>query len=142
MRDIASCICISLNKSRWSCRVPESGSVVHPTQILVYLIALPLHIISFQGSYANYCRTVSRWDRLLVFGGLNLAAVALFVVCFTLLPILSLRPRKFAILYVTTSHSLLHKLCQYFRASTLCLLSFGVLGRLRRHRMFEFGEFC
>lgn len=36
----------------------------------------------------------------MVFGGLNLAAVALFVVCFTLLPILSLRPRKFAILYV------------------------------------------
>ncbi|KAK6395450.1 hypothetical protein LTR65_000921 [Meristemomyces frigidus] len=41
---------------------------------------------------------LSRWDRLLVFGGLNLAAIALFVVCFTLLPILSLRPRKFAIL--------------------------------------------
>lgn len=45
--------------------------------------------------------TVSRWDRILVFGGLNLAALALFVVCFTLLPILSLRPRKFAILYVS-----------------------------------------
>lgn len=45
-------------------------------------------------------RTVSRWDRLLLFGGLNLAAIALFVVCFTLMPILSLRPRKFAILYV------------------------------------------
>ncbi|KAF2214965.1 hypothetical protein CERZMDRAFT_36287 [Cercospora zeae-maydis SCOH1-5] len=43
---------------------------------------------------------LSRWDRLLLFGGLNLAAIALFVVCFTLLPILSLRPRKFAILYV------------------------------------------
>lgn len=43
---------------------------------------------------------VSRWDRLLIFGALNLAALALFVVCFTLLPILSLRPRKFAILYV------------------------------------------
>ncbi|KXS98044.1 hypothetical protein AC578_8785 [Pseudocercospora eumusae] len=44
---------------------------------------------------------LSRWDRLLLFGGLNLAAIALFVVCFTLLPILSLRPRKFAILYVS-----------------------------------------
>ncbi|KAK5114921.1 hypothetical protein LTR62_002080 [Meristemomyces frigidus] len=41
---------------------------------------------------------LSRWDRLLVFGGLNAAAIALFVICFTLLPILSLRPRKFAIL--------------------------------------------
>lgn len=48
--------------------------------------------------HADILRTVSRWDRLLVFGGLNLAAIALFVVCFTLLPILTLRPRKFAIL--------------------------------------------
>ncbi|EME50346.1 hypothetical protein DOTSEDRAFT_69020 [Dothistroma septosporum NZE10] len=46
---------------------------------------------------------LSRWDRLLVFGGLNLAAIALFVVCFTLLPILSLRPRKFAILWSMAS---------------------------------------
>ncbi|GAB7361169.1 hypothetical protein MBLNU230_g1202t1 [Neophaeotheca triangularis] len=46
---------------------------------------------------------LSRWDRLLVFGGLNLAAVALFVICFTLLPILSLRPRKFAILWSMAS---------------------------------------
>ncbi|KAK3651198.1 Protein transport protein sft2 [Elasticomyces elasticus] len=46
---------------------------------------------------------LSRWDRLLVFGGLNLAAIALFVVCFTLLPILSLRPRKFAILWTMAS---------------------------------------
>lgn len=51
---------------------------------------------------ANSCFTVSRWDRLLLFGGLNLAAIALFVVCFTLMPILSLRPRKFAILYVSS----------------------------------------
>jgi len=46
---------------------------------------------------------LSRWDRLLVFGGLNLAAIALFVVCFTLLPILSLKPRKFAILWSMAS---------------------------------------
>lgn len=43
---------------------------------------------------------VSRWDRILVFGALNLAALALFVICFTLFPVLSIRPRKFAILYV------------------------------------------
>lgn len=44
------------------------------------------------------CVAVSRWDRILVFGGLNLAALALFVLCFTLLPVLALRPSKFAIL--------------------------------------------
>ncbi|KAL1589978.1 hypothetical protein WHR41_01427 [Cladosporium halotolerans] len=46
---------------------------------------------------------LSRWDRLLIFGGLNLAALALFVVCFTLFPILSLKPRKFAILWSMAS---------------------------------------
>ncbi|KAH0283930.1 SFT2-domain-containing protein [Aureobasidium namibiae CBS 147.97] len=46
---------------------------------------------------------LSRWDRLLVFGALNLAAIALFVVCFTLMPVLSLRPRKFAILWSMAS---------------------------------------
>ncbi|KAK3675861.1 Protein transport protein sft2 [Vermiconidia calcicola] len=46
---------------------------------------------------------LSRWDRLLIFGGLNLAAVALFVVCFTLFPILSLKPTKFAILWSMAS---------------------------------------
>ncbi|KAF2171384.1 hypothetical protein M409DRAFT_63687 [Zasmidium cellare ATCC 36951] len=46
---------------------------------------------------------LSRWDRILIFGGLNIAAIALFVVCFTLLPILSLRPRKFAILWSMAS---------------------------------------
>ncbi|RMY31021.1 hypothetical protein D0864_16906, partial [Hortaea werneckii] len=48
-------------------------------------------------------KAVSRWDRILIFGGLNLAAVACFVICFTLLPILSLRPRKFAILWSMAS---------------------------------------
>jgi hypothetical protein len=47
---------------------------------------------------ANASRIVSRWDRLLIFGGLNLAAVALFVVAFTLMPVLALKPRKFVIL--------------------------------------------
>ncbi|CAC9893479.1 unnamed protein product [Aureobasidium pullulans] len=46
---------------------------------------------------------LSRWDRLLVFGALNLAAIALFVVCFTLMPVLTLRPRKFAILWSMAS---------------------------------------
>jgi len=43
--------------------------------------------------------TLSRWDRLLVFGGCNLGALACFVICFALFPVLSLRPRKFAILW-------------------------------------------
>merc|ERR1712029_997268 len=42
---------------------------------------------------------LSRWDRLLIFGGCNLAALACFVICFALFPVLSLKPRKFAILW-------------------------------------------
>lgn len=46
----------------------------------------------------NVDKTVSRWDRMLIFGGCNLAALACFVICFALFPVLSLKPRKFAIL--------------------------------------------
>lgn len=42
---------------------------------------------------------LSRWDRLLVFGGCNIAALACFVICFALLPVLAVKPRKFAILW-------------------------------------------
>lgn len=42
---------------------------------------------------------LSRWDRLLVFGACNLAALACFVICFTLFPVLSWKPRKFVILW-------------------------------------------
>ncbi|KAI4267354.1 MAG: hypothetical protein L6R38_008289 [Xanthoria sp. 2 TBL-2021] len=42
---------------------------------------------------------LSRWDRLLVFGACNAAALVCFVICFALLPVLSLKPRKFAILW-------------------------------------------
>lgn len=44
--------------------------------------------------------TVSRWDRLLIFGACNLAAAICFVLCFVLFSILWPVPRKFAILYV------------------------------------------
>lgn len=57
-----------------------------------------VEIYIIRGFLTNNRPTVSRWDRILVFGGLNLAALGLFAVCFTLFPILSLRPRKFAIL--------------------------------------------
>lgn len=46
---------------------------------------------------------LSRWDRLLVFGALNIASLALFVICFTLFPILSIKPKKFAILWTVAS---------------------------------------
>ncbi|KAI4104399.1 MAG: hypothetical protein L6R37_003298 [Teloschistes peruensis] len=42
---------------------------------------------------------LSRWDRLLVFGACNAGAVVCFVICFALFPVLSIRPRKFAILW-------------------------------------------
>jgi len=49
---------------------------------------------------ADYRPPVSRWDRILVFGGLNVAAAVLIIICFSLFPVLTLRPTKFAILYV------------------------------------------
>ncbi|KAF2706921.1 SFT2-domain-containing protein [Pleomassaria siparia CBS 279.74] len=44
---------------------------------------------------------LSRWDRLLVFGGLMLGALAMFATCFALMftPIFLVRPQKFAILW-------------------------------------------
>ncbi|RFU35363.1 hypothetical protein B7463_g1015, partial [Scytalidium lignicola] len=41
---------------------------------------------------------LSRWDRLLIFTGCNLGALACFVICFALFPAMMLKPRKFAIL--------------------------------------------
>ncbi|KAM0574094.1 hypothetical protein ACHAP0_006923, partial [Verticillium nonalfalfae] len=45
----------------------------------------------------------SRWDRLMIFGACNLAALACFVICFALFPVLSLRPTKFVILWTLGS---------------------------------------
>ncbi|KAI1268803.1 Got1/Sft2-like family-domain-containing protein [Xylariaceae sp. FL1019] len=42
---------------------------------------------------------LSRWDRLLIFGACNVGALACFVLCFALWPILMARPRKFVILW-------------------------------------------
>lgn len=44
------------------------------------------------------CFAVSRWDRMLIFTGCNVAALACFVLCFALWPVLWMKPRKFAIL--------------------------------------------
>ncbi|EGX96458.1 Golgi traffic protein SFT2 [Cordyceps militaris CM01] len=46
---------------------------------------------------------VSRWDRLLVFAACNIAALACFVICFTLFPIVATRPRKFVLLWTVGS---------------------------------------
>jgi len=42
---------------------------------------------------------LSRWDRLLIFGGCNLGALACFVLVFALWPIMMAKPKKFAILW-------------------------------------------
>jgi len=46
---------------------------------------------------------LSRWDRLLAFTACNLGAAACFVLCFFMFPVLSLRPRKFAVLWTVGS---------------------------------------
>ncbi|OJI97580.1 hypothetical protein ASPVEDRAFT_120083 [Aspergillus versicolor CBS 583.65] len=42
---------------------------------------------------------LSRWDRMLIFFACNLGAAVCFVICFFLFPVLSIKPRKFAILW-------------------------------------------
>lgn len=42
---------------------------------------------------------LSRWDRMLVFAACNLGAAVCFMLCFFLFPVLTLKPRKFAILW-------------------------------------------
>jgi hypothetical protein len=46
---------------------------------------------------------LSRWDRLLIFGACNLGALACFVICFALFPVLSIRPRKLVVLWTLGS---------------------------------------
>ncbi|KAG9248364.1 Got1/Sft2-like family-domain-containing protein [Calycina marina] len=42
---------------------------------------------------------LSRWDRILIFSGCNLGALACFVLVFALWPIMMARPKKFAVLW-------------------------------------------
>ncbi|XHF97124.1 hypothetical protein AWENTII_000725 [Aspergillus wentii] len=42
---------------------------------------------------------LNRWDRMLIFFACNVGAALCFVICFFLFPVLSLKPRKFAILW-------------------------------------------
>ncbi|KXL42845.1 hypothetical protein M433DRAFT_71035 [Acidomyces richmondensis BFW] len=113
----------SINSLGWSRREQPAANTAKPNPIIGTLqklnpfsnegyVRLPTHESEAPGAPLP-ARTrreeeegwfaLSRWDRILIFGGLNLAAIALFVVCFTLLPILSIRPRKFAILWSMAS---------------------------------------
>lgn len=57
--------------------------------------------------------TLSRWDRMLVFGACLTASILFFVLCFALFPVLAVKPRKFATIWSL--------------ASILFVVSFGVL---------------
>lgn len=57
--------------------------------------------------------TLSRWDRLIVFGVCLAASALLFTSCFVLLPVMATKPRKFATIWTL--------------ASLLFVISFGVL---------------
>lgn len=46
---------------------------------------------------------LSRWDRMLIFGACNIGALACFILCFTLFPVLSLKPRKLVVLWTLGS---------------------------------------
>jgi hypothetical protein len=54
---------------------------------------------------------LSRWDKLLIFAMCNLAALACFTICFAFIPVLSLRPSKFVILYVPCRDSETYSMC-------------------------------
>lgn len=56
---------------------------------------------------------MSRWDRLIVFAVTLATSALLFAACFALLPVLALKPRKFATIWTL--------------ASLLFVISFGVL---------------
>lgn len=57
--------------------------------------------------------TLSRWDRLIVFGVCLGASALLFTSCFALMPVMATKPRKFATIWTL--------------ASFLFVISFGVL---------------
>ncbi|KAI5788228.1 Got1/Sft2-like family-domain-containing protein [Pyronema domesticum] len=75
----------------------EGGYVRLPTTN-----AAPLPAQTRQQEEEGYF-ALSRWDRMLAFTICNLGAAACFVICFFLFPVLSLRPRKFAVLWTVGS---------------------------------------
>ncbi|KAI9851438.1 MAG: protein transport protein sft2 [Thelocarpon superellum] len=63
------------------------------------VLAVYIRDISAGPSLYSHHLRLSRWDRLLVFGACNLGALACFVLCFALWPLLIATPTKFAILW-------------------------------------------
>ncbi|KAK7969871.1 protein transport protein sft2 [Apiospora saccharicola] len=59
----------------------------------------PPHLQSMADHKSRSRHTVSRWDRMLVFAGCNIAALSCFVLVFALWPVLWLKPSKLAILW-------------------------------------------
>lgn len=78
----------------------DSGYVRLPTSNSDIPAQLPAQ--SRQDEEAGWF-VLSRWDRILAFIACNLGAAACFIVCFFLFPVLSLRPRKFAVLWTVGS---------------------------------------
>jgi hypothetical protein len=69
------------------------------TLLLPFSPGLSLHVELLGARDTNRRYTVSRWDRLLIFGACNLGALACFVICFALFPVMSLaKPRKLVVL--------------------------------------------
>lgn len=57
----------------------------------VTLLVSILYTDDTSHTYTDAFAIVSRWDKLLIFGGCNVAALACFVICFALFPVLSLK---------------------------------------------------
>ena len=95
----------------------------------------PRHSLDLAQIYtdASFLALVSRWDRLLVFGACNVAALACFVLCFALFPILWPVPRKFAILFVYPVHLLI--LAAKGRVSAPLFYTHPLLPEARRMRL-------
>jgi uncharacterized membrane protein YagU involved in acid resistance len=76
-------------------------STIH-NPMLVYMVDIrqeqrPSFIFAIEYRLTDL-NIVSRWDRMLIFGACNLGAAVCFMICFFLFPVLTLKPRKFAVL--------------------------------------------
>jgi hypothetical protein len=80
-----------------SLRPPPSGATCIYDMWCGFNLLVLLQIKSWRLTF-KFPYSVSRWDRLLLFAGFNLGALACFVICFALFPYLIVLPTKFAIL--------------------------------------------
>ncbi|OWY55795.1 SFT2-like protein [Alternaria alternata] len=77
---------------------------------------------------------LSRWDRLLVFGGLLLAALAMFATCIGLMftPVFLLRPRKFAIFQKDALHAACSPVVRSYKADRQWHIPYASFGTAMR----------